>query len=110
MPIGTGDHSEWDQLAPRFQLEEAYRTEVTTMPGYRPHPFHWVPADGRRHASTDEHPPGASIYPDGTETSTLCQRTVKADTSDTAWLWETCLDCNSAAHELAGLPPLAGAR
>lgn len=78
---------------------------------YRPHPFHWVPAVGQRHASADEHPPGASIYPDGTKVTTLCERTVKAATGDIAWLWETCPDCNAAAHVLAlcPMPPTVGA-
>lgn len=77
---------------------------------YRPHPFHWVPADGRRHASTDEHPPGASMYPDGTTVTTLCDRTVSAETGEMAWLWRTCPKCHVAARALAGLSPgLVGA-
>ncbi|MER7013299.1 zinc finger protein [Saccharopolyspora sp. NPDC000359] len=71
-----------------------------------------MPADGKRHASTDPHPPGASIYLDGVEVTTLCQLTVEVSTSDTAWFWPTCPDCNVKAHELAGcpMPPIAGAR
>ncbi|KAA5829203.1 hypothetical protein F1721_26420 [Saccharopolyspora hirsuta] len=80
------------------------------MPGYSPHPFHWTPADGQRHASADAHPPGALVYPDGTEVTTLCERTVLAESGDMAWLWPTCADCNAAARALVGLPPLAGER
>ncbi|MEV0085278.1 zinc finger protein [Saccharopolyspora sp. NPDC003752] len=77
---------------------------------YQPHPFHWVPADGQRHASADKHPPGASIYPDGTEITTLCEQSLTAETSDTAWLWGTCPDCNAAVRTRVGLPPMASAR
>ncbi|MDA3647990.1 hypothetical protein LZ318_22675 [Saccharopolyspora indica] len=80
------------------------------MSGYRPHPFHWAPAAGQRHASADEHPPGAAVYPNGTEITTLCGLAVEADAGDMAWLWPTCVDCNAAARTLAGVPPLAGGR
>ncbi len=39
---------------------------------WSPHPFHWVPAGGQRHASTDAHPNGGHLYPDGTAVTTLC--------------------------------------
>ncbi|RKT88494.1 zinc-finger [Saccharopolyspora antimicrobica] len=77
---------------------------------FQPHPFHWVPADGQRHASADPHPPGASIYPDGTEVTTLCGQELAAEASDTAWLWGTCPVCDVAARRRAGMPPMAGAR
>jgi zinc finger protein len=64
------------------------------------YPFHWVPADGLRHASLDERPCGCR-YPTGTEVSTLCRREVVADDGELAWLWETCADCNAEAHRLA---------
>ncbi|WP_010313341.1 hypothetical protein [Saccharopolyspora spinosa] len=35
------------------------------------YPFHWLPAAGQRHASLDERPLGASIYPAETEVETL---------------------------------------
>ncbi|WP_093148377.1 zinc finger protein [Saccharopolyspora antimicrobica] len=79
------------------------------MPTYQPHPFHWVPADGQRHASADPHPLGASVYSSGADVTTLCERTVEADVSELAWLWATCADCNAAARVLAGLPPKVGA-
>ncbi|MDA3646647.1 hypothetical protein LZ318_25925 [Saccharopolyspora indica] len=77
---------------------------------YRAHPFHWVPGAGQRHASTDARPVGTLVYPAGTEVSTLCEESVQADSSEIAWLWPTCSACNRAAHKLAGLPPVGGAR
>jgi zinc finger protein len=74
---------------------------------YKPHPFHWVPADGRRHASADERP--GNTYADGTEVGTLCGRQLVADNSTVAWFWETCPDCDVRAHALAGVP-MAGIR
>lgn len=78
------------------------------MSGYRPHSFHWVPAACQRHASVDEHPPGASLYPDGITVTTLCGRLVQAENGEVAWLWDTCPDCCAAARILAGLPPVLG--
>ncbi|GAA0516326.1 hypothetical protein GCM10011581_46210 [Saccharopolyspora subtropica] len=78
------------------------------MATYRPHPFHWVPAAGQRHASTDPHSAG-NVYATGADVTTLCERRVKAETDELAWLWETCPDCNAAARVLAGLPPMLGA-
>ncbi|QUH05359.1 hypothetical protein HUO13_35365 [Saccharopolyspora erythraea] len=76
---------------------------------YAQHPFHWVPANGARHASID--PQGAgNAYVPGVEITTLCTRRVAAETGDMAWLWETCPECNAAARVLAGLPPMVGAR
>ncbi|MGI8308790.1 zinc finger protein [Saccharopolyspora hattusasensis] len=77
---------------------------------YRPHPFSWVPADGQRHASIDARPGGG--YPTGVCVATLCGHQLIADNTDRAWLWETCPDCNAAAHVLAEvpMPPAAGAR
>ncbi|MCI2424021.1 hypothetical protein MOQ72_42140 [Saccharopolyspora sp. K220] len=74
---------------------------------YKPHPFHWVPAEGARHASVDERT--GSTYVDGTEVGTLCGHRLAADNSTPAWLWDTCPDCNVHAHALAGVPT-AGAR
>ncbi|WP_333777767.1 zinc finger protein [Saccharopolyspora oryzae] len=91
-------------------LAVARSPQEVTMSNYQPHPFHWVPAEGQRHASTDERPSGSSIYPDGIEVTTLCEQTVMASTGEMAWLWPTCPGCNAAARARAGLPPMAGAR
>ncbi|MFI0468513.1 zinc finger protein [Saccharopolyspora sp. 5N102] len=64
------------------------------------YPFHWVPADGQRHASLDSRPGGG--YPTGMSVSTLCERELPADNSDLGWLWSTCGDCNAEAHRIAG--------
>lgn len=73
------------------------------MATYQPHPFHWVPAGGRRHASQGR-------VDEGEAAQMLCGEHVVASYADTAWLWETCSPCNIAAHELAGLPmPTASA-
>ncbi|MEU5848920.1 zinc finger protein [Saccharopolyspora shandongensis] len=72
------------------------------MDSYRPHPFHWVPADGKRHASADPRP-GAG-YPTGVCVETLCGRQLIADNTDLGWLWGTCPDCDAAAHKLARCP------
>ncbi|GAA0509907.1 hypothetical protein GCM10011581_42840 [Saccharopolyspora subtropica] len=63
------------------------------------HPFHWVPAEGQRHASLDFRPGGG--YPTGMTVSTLCKQQLSADNSQLAWLWETCRDCNKEAHRIA---------
>ena len=74
------------------------------MATYQPHPFHWVPAGGQRHAS---HARVAA----GDAAAMLCGERVVATYSATAWLWHTCENCNQSAHELAGVPmPAAGAR
>ncbi|GAA4852281.1 zinc finger protein [Saccharopolyspora rosea] len=68
---------------------------------YSPHPFHWVPAGGARHASADEkHAVGN--YPTGTAVTTLCGDGVIAENTAVAWLWPTCATCNAEAHRLAG--------
>ncbi|GAA4849103.1 hypothetical protein GCM10025787_34900 [Saccharopolyspora rosea] len=66
------------------------------------YPFHWVPGDGRRHASLDPRPCRCR-YPAGALVSTLCGRKVVVDHSEVAWLWETCPDCNGEARRLAGI-------
>lgn len=78
---------------------------------YAPHPFHWLPAAGARHASADSQQLGHRYAP-GAEVTTLCDKRVKAESGEIAWLWETCPDCNAAAHVLARcpMPPVAGAR
>lgn len=68
---------------------------------YQPHPFHWIPAQGERHASRDPYPGGVQGYPDGATVSTLCGQDVTADSGAVAWLWDTCQRCNDAAHVLA---------
>ncbi|WP_237710849.1 zinc finger protein [Saccharopolyspora spinosa] len=65
------------------------------------YPFHWVPAAGRRHASTDRRPEGALAYPTGTSVSTLCRQELSADNWELAWLWSACGDCDSEAHRIA---------
>ncbi|MBB5156409.1 zinc finger protein [Saccharopolyspora phatthalungensis] len=77
---------------------------------YQPHPFHWVPADGKRHASTDPKP--AKGYPSGLVVATLCGHQLAAEKTDLAWLWETCRTCDDKAHALAkaSTPPAASAR
>ena len=72
--------------------------------------FHWTPAGGRRHASAEPHPRGATAYPDGAEVAMLCQRIVSVDNDDSAWLCETCPSCFAAVRVFAGLPPVAGTR
>ncbi|MEV4734695.1 zinc finger protein [Saccharopolyspora sp. NPDC049426] len=64
---------------------------------WRPHPFHWVPADGQRHASHGR-------VADGDSSRMLCGEYAVAFYGVTAWLWATCVTCNIAAHELAGVP------
>ncbi|GAA4857929.1 zinc finger protein [Saccharopolyspora cebuensis] len=73
---------------------------------YQPHPFHWVPGAGLRHASTA---PNFGLYPDGEEVVTLCGALVAADNSVLAWLWRTCTVCDAEARVLAGMPK-AGTR
>lgn len=68
------------------------------------YPFHWVPAAGQRHASLDAKPVGCA-YPTGTQVETLCQQAVSADSSELAWLWGTCVECNRKARQLAGVEP-----
>ncbi|MGI8311086.1 zinc finger protein [Saccharopolyspora sp. ASAGF58] len=77
---------------------------------YQPHPFHWAPADGKRHASTDPKP--RKGYPTGFVVATLCGYQLAVENTTLAWLWETCPDCNAAAHVLAEvpMPPTVGAR
>ncbi|RKT83771.1 zinc-finger [Saccharopolyspora antimicrobica] len=65
------------------------------------YPFHWVPAAGQRHASTDRRPEGALAYPSGTSVTTLCREQVIADNSEIGWLWPTCDSCNTEAHRIA---------
>lgn len=64
------------------------------------HSFHWVPADGKRHASRDKRPWG-SAYPSGMRVNTLCRQEVVAEATAQAWLWGTCLDCNGEARKIA---------
>ncbi|MGW5644489.1 zinc finger protein [Saccharopolyspora sp. NPDC003752] len=73
---------------------------------FQPYPFHWVPAAGQRHASTDARPPGG--YPTGMEVATLCGCRLDADNSELAWFWNTCPGCNRSAHALAGVPLYGG--
>ncbi|MBB5152500.1 zinc finger protein [Saccharopolyspora phatthalungensis] len=77
---------------------------------YQPHPFHWVRADGKRHASTDPKP--RMGYPTGCVVGTLCGHQLAAENTDPAWLWETCRTCDDKAHALAkaSTPPAASAR
>ena len=64
------------------------------------HPFHWVPAQGERHASADPRPSGG--YPAGLTVSTLCEQEVPAEVGEVAWLWNTCATCNAEARRLVG--------
>ncbi|QIZ39278.1 hypothetical protein FDZ84_05175 [Saccharopolyspora sp. ASAGF58] len=75
-----------------------------------PHPFHWVPADGKRHASTDPKPHKG--YPAGFVVATLCGYQLAAESTTLSWFWETCPTCNDKAHALANtpMPPVASAR
>lgn len=72
---------------------------------WSPHPFHWVPAGGLRHASTDPHPNGGVAYPDNTEVGVLCGGAHRAHGSDESWLWPECETCRARACELAGTAP-----
>lgn len=67
------------------------------------YPFHWVPCEGRRHASLDEHPHGRS-YPTDTEDTTLCGQELVAENSEFGWFWDTCPTCYREALRLAGIP------
>ncbi|WP_190812664.1 hypothetical protein [Saccharopolyspora pogona] len=80
------------------------------MATYRPHPFSWTPGGGLRHATCDERRSGG--WRDDDKVTTLCNRPIRVDTSELAWLWDTCPDCNVAAHVLAQcpMPPAVGAR
>ncbi|PKW19860.1 hypothetical protein [Saccharopolyspora spinosa] len=71
------------------------------MATYRPHPFSWTPGGSLRHATGDEYPSGG--WRDD-KVTTLCGRPIRVDTSELAWLWDTCPDCNAAAHVLAQCP------
>lgn len=72
------------------------------MGTYQPHPFHWVPAGGQRHASQRR-------VGDGEPARMLCGEHIVASYAEIAWLWETCSSCNITAHELAGVPMPASA-
>ncbi|MBB5159985.1 zinc finger protein [Saccharopolyspora phatthalungensis] len=76
---------------------------------FRPHPFHWVPAEGKRHASTDPKP--FKGYPTGFVVATLCGHQLAADNSEPAWFWEMCAACDVKARDLAKTPtpPVGGA-
>ena len=64
------------------------------------HPFRWVPADGGRHATADVRLAGA--YAAGETIVALCARKVTvAKSTEVAWLWPTCSECNSEAHAVA---------
>ncbi|WP_461157171.1 zinc finger protein [Saccharopolyspora tripterygii] len=66
------------------------------------YPFHWVPTNASRHASTDRRPAGTLAYPTGTAVSTLCGLAGQvADNSELAWLWPSCPECYRAAVEIA---------
>ncbi|MBB5159440.1 zinc finger protein [Saccharopolyspora phatthalungensis] len=69
---------------------------------YQPNPFHWVPADGQRHASTDPKP--AKGYPTGFVVGTLCGHQLAAENTSRSWLWPTCGTCNDKADGLANTP------
>ena len=66
-----------------------------------PHPFHWQPGDGLRHATLQARPRGG--YTDETRIETLCGTSITVDDSEHAWLWTTCSECNKVAHVLAGI-------
>ncbi|PKW14139.1 zinc finger protein [Saccharopolyspora spinosa] len=80
------------------------------MTPYRPYPFHWVPAEGARHAIADQRPAGG--WPEGETITVLCGSEVAADNSELAWLWDTCPDCNAGRTCLAEvpMPPAVSAR
>ncbi|WP_461155600.1 zinc finger protein [Saccharopolyspora tripterygii] len=82
---------------------EIFLVMEDTAMAFQPHPFHWAPAAGRRHASVDPYPPGCSIYPDGVEITTLCGETVTSARGELAWLWETCPGCDQAVRKLLGI-------
>ena len=63
------------------------------------HPFHWVPACGRRHATLDERPGGG--YPTGLLVHTLCGAEIPAENTESAWFWRTCADCAPEARRIA---------
>ncbi|TDC89300.1 hypothetical protein E1161_21640 [Saccharopolyspora aridisoli] len=64
------------------------------------HPFRWTPAERKRHATTDRRRL-AGNYPVSEQIETLCGQFVEvAEPSELAWLWDTCVGCNEAAHRL----------
>ncbi|MEU5853203.1 zinc finger protein [Saccharopolyspora shandongensis] len=77
------------------------RHDRCVMQTFQPYPFHWVPAAGLRHASTDARPEGSLAYVTGTSVSTLCRQELSADNSEIAWLWPTCGGCDTEAHRIA---------
>ncbi|TDD06176.1 hypothetical protein E1181_13005 [Saccharopolyspora terrae] len=76
------------------------RRDTAEKESVRMHPFHWVPALGERHASTDHRPSGG--YPAGSTITTLCDREMRAEVGEMAWLWNTCPACNAEAHRMVG--------
>ncbi|MHA6802919.1 zinc finger protein [Salinifilum ghardaiensis] len=76
-----------------------------------PHPFSWVPGQGARHATTDPRPPHSGlVYPPDVPVSALCGRAVTTAGGVTAWLWETCPECDERARALVGAPSRAEIR
>ena len=74
-------------------LSRAGRSQGCTL-------FGWVPADGGRHATADVRLAGA--YATGETIVALCARKVTvAKSTEVAWLWPTCVECNSEAYALA---------
>ena len=74
---------------------------------HTPHPFHWVPAGGQRHASADPLPASCHSYPAETTITALCGANLRAETSAEAWLWAGCADCRAATHEMSSTSPPA---
>ncbi|GAA2776422.1 zinc finger protein [Saccharopolyspora taberi] len=66
-----------------------------------PHPFHWQPGDGLRHATLETRPRGG--FTGEAQVETLCGASINVDDSAQAWLWATCPECNKVAHVLAGI-------
>lgn len=91
-------------LAQRTSVDSAqgdHASRIGAIMTYRPHSFTWVPAAQQRHASPDSLPQGAHAYPDSTEITTLCGKTLTATAGELAWLWLTCPDCNTEARTIA---------
>ncbi|MCA1192047.1 zinc finger protein [Saccharopolyspora sp. 6V] len=64
-----------------------------------PYPFHWFPADGRRHATLDQRPRGG--FPATREVTALCGRELTADDAAEGWFWPTCRGCAPETRRIA---------
>ncbi|WP_312864254.1 zinc finger protein [Saccharopolyspora phatthalungensis] len=62
----------------------------------------------QRHATPDQRPAGG--WPEDAEVTALCNRRIRPESGELAWLWPTCPECDVAAHVLAGAPMVGSRR